>query len=89
MGCKSKSNLGNGENDMTYNDYEPEPQHNTEPGVFDLVIDDLEERDELGKIRYGTRLQPNNGRDALIDLYQELLDAVVYLRQLLYEKYGA
>lgn len=31
-------------------------------------------------------LQANNGRDPLIDLYQELMDAIVYARQYLEEK---
>ena len=35
---------------------------------------------------YGTGLQTFNGRDALIDLYQELMDAVMYLRQLIAEE---
>lgn len=43
-------------------------------------------RDHAGSERYGTRLQPFNGRDALIDAYQESLDLCVYLRQALYER---
>lgn len=35
----------------------------------------------MGLKKYGTVLQPNNGRDALVDAYQEALDLVVYLRQ--------
>jgi hypothetical protein len=33
---------------------------------------------ELGKTEYGTFLYPDNGRDSLVDAYQELLDAVAY-----------
>jgi hypothetical protein len=50
----------------------------------DLVAD-MRQRDATGRARYGTPLQPFNGRDALVDAYQELLDATVYLRQSLYE----
>ena len=41
---------------------------------------DLLERKELGLARYGTILQPNNGRNSLVDAYQESLDLVAYLR---------
>ena len=58
------------------------------PFVWDLVKMDFDARDEVGRVRYNMRLQPHNGRDALIDAYQEALDLVVYLRQALYEKYG-
>jgi hypothetical protein len=62
------------------------PQQNDEPIVWDLVIQDMRERDKLGMQKYHTHLQPFNGRDALVDAYQEALDLVVYLRQLIYEK---
>jgi hypothetical protein len=45
------------------------------------VIADMEARDRLGRERYGTPLQPFNGRDALRDLYEELLDASAYAMQ--------
>lgn len=35
----------------------------------------------MGEQKYGTRLQTFNGRNALIDAYQEALDLVMYLRQ--------
>lgn len=43
-------------------------------------------RDDVGRERYGTPLQAFNGRDAMVDLYQELLDAAVYARQVLAER---
>lgn len=45
------------------------------------LIVDMVERDALGRRRYGTPLTVWNGRDALADAYQEVLDAVVYLEQ--------
>lgn len=45
------------------------------------VMDDMRERRVLGITRYGTPLQAFNGREALIDAYQEELDKIVYLRQ--------
>jgi hypothetical protein len=67
---------------------QPAPQSNLLPGVWSLVIGDMEERDQLGTMRYGTKLQPFNGRDALTDAYQEALDLAVYIRQALYERDG-
>lgn len=56
--------------------------------VLDLVRKDLEDRAKFGKEKYGTYLMTNNGRNALMDAYQEALDLVMYLRQALYEKDG-
>ncbi len=44
------------------------------------VVADMRERDRLGRERYGTPLTVNNGRDQLVDAYQEALDKAVYLR---------
>lgn len=60
---------------------EPPPVVNEQPAIQDLVIADLEARKQYGLKKYGTLLQAFNGRDALMDAYQEALDRVVYLRQ--------
>ena len=65
---------------------EPEPRLNDGPFMWDLVLKDIKERDLIGKVKYGTRLQGFNGRDPLKDAYQEALDLVVYLRQTIYER---
>lgn len=44
------------------------------------VLNDMSERDQVGRERYGTPLTTDNGRDHLVDAYQELLDGAVYLR---------
>ena len=49
--------------------------------------EDLDARAAMGEAKYGERLQAHNGRDALLDAYQELLDAWVYLRQRLEEQH--
>lgn len=67
---------------------QPMPEQNGMPAVWDLVMNDIEERDAVGVQRYGTRLQPWNGRDALKDAYSEALDLAVYLRQAIYERDG-
>lgn len=54
--------------------------------VSRAVQRDLEDRIEMGAKRYGERLKTFNGRDALIDAYQEVLDLAVYLKQYLMEQ---
>ena len=56
------------------------------PAVWDLVRQEMIERDREGQRRYGTRLRGFNGRDALVDAFQEALDLCVYLRQAIYER---
>lgn len=65
---------------------QPTPVGNSSTPVWELVITDMRERDNVGRQRYGTPLQANNGRDALIDAYQEALDLAVYLRQAIEER---
>lgn len=67
---------------------QPAPTPNALPAVWSLVLEDMGQRDQLGRERYGVPLQPHNGRDALLDAYQEALDLAVYLRQALYERDG-
>ncbi len=54
--------------------------------VLPLVIADLHARDAFGRKKYGTTLQTHNGRDPLMDAYQEQLDQVLYFRQELAER---
>lgn len=42
-------------------------------------------RQELGVARYGTPLQPFNGRDAILDTSEEFQDATVYVEQCIRE----
>ena len=65
---------------------EPEPVANDSTPIWDLVIRDMHERDAEGRRKYGTPLQAGNGRDPLVDAYQEALDLVVYLRQAIEER---
>lgn len=59
---------------------QPKPTSDGLP-VGELVLQDIKDRIELGRERYGTLLTVDNGRDALLDLYEEMLDGVFYLRQ--------
>lgn len=54
--------------------------------VLDHVVSDIIMRAHVGKEKYGTFLMTNNGRNPLVDAYQEALDLVVYLKQALLEQ---
>jgi len=53
-----------------------------------LVHIDLRARDDKGKQTYGQELISHDGRDSLLDAYEESLDLCVYLRKMLYERDG-
>lgn len=71
---------------LDLNAKEPDPQPNINTAIWDLVIADMRSRDNGGHKKYATRLQAFNGRDALVDAYQEALDLAVYLRQAIEER---
>lgn len=66
---------------------EPAPTPTGGASMHDLVIEDMAKRKEFGLAKYGTLLQAGNGRDALMDAYEEVLDLAVYLRQAIEERY--
>jgi len=64
---------------------EPSPS----PGqtdIWPLVLRDIKARVDMGIGKYDTVLQSNNGRDSLMDAYQEAIDLVMYLRQAIEER---
>jgi hypothetical protein len=54
--------------------------------VFPELIKDIEARNQLGMKTYHRPLTTFNGRNALLDVYEEMLDACVYLKQRLMEE---
>lgn len=67
----------------------PEPMPTPSTGdIQSLVMADVAVRREAGIAKYGTCLQAHNGRDALMDAYQEALDLACYLKQALVERDG-
>lgn len=56
------------------------------PSMHDLLVREIEKRKALGLSRYGTILQAGNGRNALQDLLDELIDGCVYLMQEIEER---
>jgi len=65
---------------------QPDPIKNNNPAIVDLVVEDLKKRKELGLERYGVALQAHNGRNAILDAYEEAQDLVIYLKQVLEEQ---
>ena len=64
---------------------EPMPTGNGEVVLF-RVLSDIIARANVGAKEYGTLLKTNNGRDALMDFYQEYLDGLMYLAQAIMER---
>lgn len=61
------------------------PVPNQRAPIWREVVADMQARDAFGYRKYGTRLQPFNGRDTAVDAYQEVLDLTAYLKQLVIE----
>jgi hypothetical protein len=65
---------------------QPLPTVNDSQDIQSMVIADIEARRQVGISRYGTALQAFNGRDVLRDLYEELIDAAMYVKQAMVER---
>ena len=64
----------------------PKFTHPAQFKIHGLFIEDIKQRDDFGEKKYKTRLRPFNGRMAVKDAYEEILDLIVYLRQSIYEE---
>lgn len=62
------------------------PIKNGSKPVWNMVIEDMYKRAQDGEKKYGTPLQAFNGRDPLVDAYEEVLDLCVYMRQAIVER---
>jgi hypothetical protein len=58
----------------------------SQAAVHALFIQDCHKRDSTGHKKYGVRLQPFNGRNAMQDAYEEMIDGIVYVRGEIYEQ---
>ena len=54
---------------------------NSDLSLPEWLIADMKARHEAGVAKYGTALRVWNGRDAVVDAYQEALDLLVYVQQ--------
>jgi hypothetical protein len=70
---------------MPHANDEPPPERSA-GDILREVIDDMKARRRTGIVRYGTALQPFNGRRSLVDAYQEALDETAYLKQEIRER---
>jgi len=86
MMCEYCKNTGCSHCPPGINTKQPTAIPNTSPAIWDLVVADMIERDVMGAKKHGTRLQAGNGRDNLVDAYQEALDLCVYLRTEIYQR---
>ena len=68
------------------NQPQPPPREATTRDCWELVIHDMKDRRAMGIHNYGMPLRAFNGREPLVDAYQELLDLCVYMRQAIEEK---
>lgn len=65
--------------------HQPKPKGDGQE-IWPLVLEDMKDKVRLGARKYGTVLKTDNGRDALLDAYQEAIDLVFYLRQAIEER---
>ncbi|MCI4411364.1 MAG: hypothetical protein JHC38_06785 [Thiotrichales bacterium] len=65
---------------------QPNPIQNEATPTWELVMRDMENRNKAGIEKYGTPLQPHNGRNSLQDAYEEALDLAVYLKNAIIEQ---
>ncbi len=85
---KKKSKIGKASKGISKMLVVQDDPKNGKTRVGKFVVDDIKARIKFGREKYGTYLMTNNGRSALLDLYQELVDAVFYLRQEILERDG-
>lgn len=71
---------------MSANQPQPAPIPNAERPTWEIVVEDMKERDQTGREKYGVHLQPCNGRKSIVDAYQESLDHTVYLKNEIIER---
>ena len=63
--------------------YEEQEQYKTS---WDKVKEDIDNREKMGYTKYGKYLSVNTDEDMLNHLYEELLDATVYIKTLLMQR---
>ncbi len=78
---------------MNLNAPQPAPSRGEGDEVWPLIFNapglvlpewlkaDMRARNDIGAAKYGTPLRVWNGRDCVVDAYQEALDLIVYVKQ--------
>jgi len=62
------------------------PKKQKKKPVGHYLLKDIKSRMKQGKKSYGKYLFTNNDRDAILDLYEELMDACFYIKQFMLER---
>jgi hypothetical protein len=62
------------------------PPNGTGVEILPMVVADLQARAEHGLAKYGTPLRAFDGRTTMVDVYDEILDAAMYVRKELHEQ---
>lgn len=83
MAARGLIALLNGDFDASRHEPDPAPG---QTDIGQLVLIDIQARIDAGYEKYGTKLQSHNGRNALIDAYQEAIDLCMHLRQAIEEQ---
>jgi hypothetical protein len=52
-----------------------------EQNIVTILLQEIQEKADRGAAKYGSALMSFNGRNSLVDAYQELIDLLMYLRQ--------
>ena len=58
----------------------------TKPDPYELMAADILKRKQLGVERYGKPLEPFSGKDMIQEAFEEILDAMVYIKMALIER---
>lgn len=66
-------------------EHESDPLESSYDPVIGFVVSDFVERSAFGFKKYRTLLRPFNGRDPIVDAYQESIDQAMYIRQAIIE----
>lgn len=66
-------------------DFSPQPVPAKE-NTTDLVVNDMRQREVMGYNKYNKYLSVNTDEDMLQHLYEELLDASMYIRTLIEQR---
>jgi hypothetical protein len=61
---------------------QPKPVDTGGPSLWQEIIRDMQEREQFGLQKYGLPVLAFNGRRVLRDIKEEILDALVYMKQL-------
>jgi hypothetical protein len=71
---------------MSHIEPQPAPVPGEGDGVWTQLIADMQARDQFGRQKYRTALHVEDGREGLVDAFQEALDLLVYLKKAILQR---